>query len=157
MFKFLRRLIRGCPDVKLQVSYSHPLAKPPFRKRATDVGYDITAIQTVDLQPWIATSIKTGIHISAPPGWYYTIDGRSGLSDHNIISKRGIIDASYVGELDIKLFNFSDSIYTIKVGDRIAQIILCKQYTAEFEDVTQRGFDPEYSLRGENGFGSSGR
>jgi dUTPase len=51
--------------------------------------------------------------------------------------------------------NWNDSPYLIQGGDRIAQILLHKQYDAVFDIVEQ--FDPEYSHRGDHGFGSTGR
>jgi len=140
--------------VRLEVKFIHPDAKLPFRKRETDCGYDIYSIENKELTPNTATIVKTGILISAPPGFYYTIEGRSGLWMRGIFPNRGIIDATYTGEVVVSLVNVNDEPYQVAKGDRIAQIILHKQYDAEFRLVED--FSSCYNQRGESGFGSSG-
>ena len=142
-------------DVKMQVRLIDNNAKVPSRTRATDAGYDVYSVQDVVLMPGTATIVKTGVQISAPPGYYYTIEGRSSLWIKGIFPNRGIIDSTFCGELVVSLVNVSPSPFDIKVGDRIAQIILSKQYDADFEVVTE--FSAEYNQRGTNGFGSTGR
>ena len=72
-----------------------------------------------------------------------------------ITPNRGIIDATYCGEVIVSLVNISDEEYKVAVGDRIAQIILHKCYDAEFFVVDE--FSPSYNKRGTAGFGSSGK
>ncbi len=141
--------------IKLEVRMIHDLAKLPFRKRDTDVGYDIYSVEDKILTAQGATIVKTGIQISAPPGYYYTIEGRSSLWIRGIFPNRGIIDSTFCGEVVVSLVNVNDTPFEVKAGDRIAQIILSKQYDAEFEVVEQ--FSPLYNQRGVDGFGSTGR
>jgi dUTP pyrophosphatase len=141
--------------IKLEVRMIHDLAKLPFRKRDTDVGYDIYSVEDKVLTAQGATIVKTGIQISAPPGYYYTIEGRSSLWIRGIFPNRGIIDSTFCGEVVVSLVNVNDTPFEVKAGDRIAQIILSKQYDAEFEVVEQ--FSPLYNQRGVDGFGSTGR
>src|SRR5262245_62059932 len=165
--------------VRLEVQRLHPLAVLPVRARSTDAGYDIASIEQVLLPPisrpswwrrwwrrWWglqpesgvgarAVIVRTGIRISAPPGYYYTIDGRSSLWRCGVMPHRGIIDATYCGEVVVSLVNYTDQPYRIEVGQRIAQIVLHRQYHAIFEEVD--AFSPLYNQRGENGFGSTGK
>ncbi len=141
--------------VRLEIQRIHSDAKMPFRARATDAGYDISSIEDIDLPPGKATLVHTGIKIAAPPGWYYTIDGRSSLWMVGVEPNRGIIDSTYCGEVVVSLVNFAGEPYKVKKGERIAQVILHRQYDAEFEEVT--AFSPEYNQRGEKGFGSTGK
>ncbi len=143
------------PHVRLEVQRVHPDAKLPFRARGTDAGYDISSIEDKVLLPGTSTPVKTGIKIAAPPGWYYTIDGRSSLWIIGIEPNRGIIDSTYCGETVVSLINFGKEPYNVKKGERIAQVLLHRQYDGEFAEVEE--FSPEYNQRGEKGFGSTGK
>jgi dUTP pyrophosphatase len=141
--------------VKMQVRLIDPKAQLPTRTRTTDAGYDIYSIQDAMLAAKTATIVRTGIQISAPHGYYYTIEGRSSLWSRGIFPNRGIIDSTFCGELVVSLVNVNDVAFEVKTGDRIAQIILAKQYDAQFELVDE--FSAAYNQRGINGFGSTGR
>lgn len=140
--------------VRLEVQLVHPDAKIPTKKRDTDAGYDIYSVHDALLTPGGATLIHTGIKIAAPPGWYYTIEGRSSLWRIGVIPNRGIIDSTYCGEMVVSLVNFGEP-YRVEKGERIAQLILHRQYNADFVEVDE--FGPLYNQRGENGFGSTGK
>lgn len=141
--------------VRLECVKLHPDAIIPSKKRFTDVGYDVSSIKDYVLEPLSTISIDTGISLSAPPGYFYTVDGRSSLWSKGILPFRGIIDATYTGPLIVGLFNMSRNLYEIKKGDRIAQLILAPIIHADIEVVDQ--FSPRYNQRGSLGFGSSGR
>jgi dUTP pyrophosphatase len=156
----------GTPIVRMEAKLIHPGAKLPSRVRGTDAGYDIYSIESVTLPSvgWVpfwrkrrdrSTIVKTGICISAPPGYYYTIEGRSSLWSKGIVPNRGIIDSTYCGEVVVSLVNFSNRPYQINAGDRIAQILLHQQLDAHFEEVED--FSAEYNQRGKAGFGSTGK
>lgn len=141
--------------VRMECKFLADGAKVPHRKRSTDAGLDITGVQTVTIPAHGSRSVQTGIALSVHKGWYYTIEGRSGLGAKGIMPFRGIIDSTYHGELIVILMNFTDEDYTVNSGDRIAQIILHRQHDADITIV--RDFSPPYSDRGNAGFGSSGR
>jgi dUTP pyrophosphatase len=78
---------------------------------------------------------------------------RSGLAaKHSIDTGAGVIDADYRGEVKVILFNFSDTDFAIKEGDRIAQLVIERIYTPEVVVVEKL----EASVRGAGGFGSTG-
>jgi dUTP pyrophosphatase len=131
------------------------IPKLPFRKRITDAGYDIYAAEEAVLPPGRATMIRTGIVIAAPPGFYYTIEGRSSLWMRGIFPNRGIIDATYTGQVVVSLVNMTGESFQVNLHDRIAQIILHRQYDANFVQVDE--FSEVYNQRGQDGFGSSGK
>ena len=141
--------------VVMQCQLLHPEAKLPSKKRDTDAGYDLFSIMDAELSPKAATLVRTGICLSAPQGYYYTIEGRSSLWSVGIMPNRGIIDTGYTGEIWVSLVNYTDEVYRVHKGDRIAQILFHKQYDARFDLVNQ--FGPEYNHRGNHGFGSTGR
>jgi dUTP pyrophosphatase len=99
--------------------------------------------------------IPTGIAIALPPGFEAQIRPRSGLAfKHGIavINAPGTIDADYRGEIRIGLVNLGEEAYTVRRGDRVAQIILQKVYQAELEVVDTL----EETERNEGGFGHTG-
>lgn len=140
---------------RLECQLIHPEAKYPYRKRTTDAGHDIASIQDVVIPRLGMANVHTGIIVVAPEGWYYTVEARSSLWSKNIMPYRGIIDATYTGELRVAMLNSSEVDYPVKTGDRIAQIILHQVHDFDLAPVSE--FSPEYSQRGTDGFGSSGK
>jgi dUTP pyrophosphatase len=99
--------------------------------------------------------IPTGIAIALPPGFEAQIRPRSGLAfKHGIavINAPGTIDADYRGEIRIGVVNLGEKAYTVRRGDRVAQIIFQKVYRAELEVVDTL----EETERNEGGFGHTG-
>ena len=143
------------PTIRLECKLLREGAVVPNKKRFTDVGYDVSSIDDYTLPGYGTISVDTGIALSAPPGYYYTVDGRSSLWSKGILPFRGIIDATYTGPLIVGLFNMTPNPYIIKKGDRIAQLILAPIILADINIVSE--FSPRYNQRGEKGFGSSGR
>lgn len=141
--------------VNFQVRLVHPQAKLPFKARETDAGYDIYSVEDVEIRPLTYREVDTGIQLACPIGWYYTIDGRSSLHRAGIVASRGIIDATYNGTIFVQLYNKNSSTYHIKSGDRIAQFTVHRVHEVYFETVTD--FSDQYNIRGDMGFGSTGR
>ncbi len=101
--------------------------------------------------------IPTGIAISPEStGVVAILCARSGLSSKHGISLAngiGVIDSDYRGEISAVLRNNSDTPYTVTVGERIAQLMFMPVYTAKLIEVDEL----DETLRGEGGFGSTGR
>lgn len=142
-------------DVILEYKKLDIKAIPPFKKRRSDAAWDIATIEGNIIMPEEEVVFNTGLIVVAPIGYYYTIDGRSGLSKFKVKPFRGTIDATYQGQLLISLTNHSGKPYTVKDGDRIAQITIHKAVDAEFKEVNE--FSNKYQGRGTDGWGSSGR
>ena len=133
-----------------------PDAIPPVRKRMTDACYDIVSNVDVTIPPRGNVDISTGFSITVPRGWYFTVEGRSGLgARYRIVPFTGTIDACYIGELFVMLTNNTDASYDIKKGDRIAQLAVKEQI--DMEIIIVDAASAEYSHRGQEGFGSSGK
>jgi dUTP pyrophosphatase len=121
-------------------------------------GLDLRAMLAEDLtlQPGQTVLIPTGlaIHI-ADPGLAALILPRSGLGHkHGIVLGNlvGLIDSDYQGELMVSCWNRGSDAFTVKIGERLAQLVLVPVVQAHFELVEE--FDD--SLRGTGGFGHSG-
>jgi len=138
-----------CEFIKLD-----PRAIMPSRKLATDAGLDVYAIEEHTIPPNEVIQINTGIALVVPNGYYYTIEGRSGFWKHGIVPCRGIIDATYAGPVIIAVHNHSSVPFTIKPGERFAQLIMHRFVQVDITEVEK--IDDSYSDRGQAGFGSTG-
>ncbi|KAL3481175.1 dUTPase-like protein [Aspergillus californicus] len=128
-------------------------ATAPTRGSAFAAGYDLYSAKEITIPAKGKALVDTGLAIAVPEGTYGRIAPRSGLaSKHFIDTGAGVIDADYRGEVKVLLFNFSDVDFTIKEGDRVAQLILERIYTPEVMIVEELA----ESVRGAGGFGSTG-
>jgi dUTP pyrophosphatase len=132
-----------------------PDARLPWRGKPTDAGYDIASVVDLTILPGETATVSTGLELSVPEGYYWTMEGRSSLNKAKVFVVRPIIDATYTGEAEVILCNEGIEPYHIERGDRIAQILLHAVLNMEFMEVPQ--FSPAYSKRGRAGWGSSGR
>jgi len=131
----------------------------PLPKRHTpgSAGIDLHANirEPLVLKKGTRALIPTGIKIALPIGFEAQVRPRSGLAFKfgiTVLNTPGTVDADYRGELCALLINLGEEDYTIKRGDRIAQLIVAKVEMAEFYEADAL---PE-SLRGEGGYGSTG-
>ncbi|XIH62286.1 dUTP diphosphatase [Pantoea sp. SGAir0180] len=146
-------------DVKIldaRVGKAFPL---PTYATPGSAGLDLRACidDVMEIAPGTTTLIPTGlaIHI-ADPNLAAVILPRSGLGHkHGIVLGNlvGLIDADYQGQLMVSVWNRGQESFTLQPGDRMAQLVFVPVVQAEFNLVDE--FDA--SLRGEGGFGHSGR
>ena len=111
--------------------------------------------ESILLKPFQRLVVKTGLFISLQQGYEAQIRPRSGLAlkkGITVLNSPGTIDADYRGEIGVILINLSDSDFEINKGDRIAQMIIAKHETIEWEAVDKL----DGSVRGDKGFGSTG-
>lgn len=111
--------------------------------------------ESILLKPFQRLLVKTGLFISLQQGYEAQIRPRSGLAlkkGITVLNSPGTIDADYRGEIGVILINLSDSDFEINTGDRIAQMIIAKHETIEWEAVDKL----DDSVRGDKGFGSTG-
>ena len=139
----------------------------PTRAHARDAGLDVYAIEDAVLPANRITKLRTGIKMSIPEGWAFSVRPRSGMSLNTrmrIANAPGTIDANYHQEVGIIVDNIGNDDIQITEGMRIAQLVLEKVYVAEFEPVdnleeaiAEEGIASRANEKGEQGFGSSGR
>ncbi len=128
----------------------------PTRAHADDAGLDLYALEPVELWAGARAAVRTGIAVEIPPGQAGLVLPRSGLAERHgiaLVNAPGLIDPGYRGELRILLLNTDpDHPFTVRAGDRIAQLVLVRIETPDVVEV------PELtrSERGAEGFGSSG-
>jgi dUTP pyrophosphatase len=129
---------------------------PTYAKQG-DAGADLYSIEETILAPGQRALVKTGIAIALPEGYVGLVHPRSGLALKNgisVVNTPGTIDSGYRGEIGVVLINhdLSES-FTIKKGDRIAQLVIQKVEKAKFNIVEQL---PD-SQRSQGGYGSTGK
>ena len=120
-------------------------------------GMDVAAAveEKVILNPGDIKLIATGFAVSLPPDYELQVRPRSGLAIKHgiaIINAPGTIDADYRGEIKIGLINLGNVPFTIKRGDRIAQLILAPVRQARLRVVARL----DQTIRGTGGFGHTG-
>ena len=97
---------------------------------------------------------KTGLKIAIPAGYGVLFRDRSGLSAlHSIHVMAGVIDSTYRGEWKVALINLGNRPYQFVEGDRIIQAVIVPEFNLKFNEVDEL----DKTLRGETGFGASGR
>ncbi len=121
-------------------------------------GMDLCAAikQDLVLNKGDLTLIPTGFAIALPQGFEAQIRPRSGLAiKHGIglINSPGTIDTDYRGEIKVALINLGARPYTLRRGDRIAQMVIKKVYFARLDIVTQL----DQTQRNTGGFGHTGK
>ena len=112
--------------------------------------------QPITLGSLERTLIPTGLKIELPHGYEAQIRPRSGMAiKHGIsmINSPGTIDEDYRGEVKIATVNLSKEPYTIEPGERIAQMVIAKVEQPKIVPVVS----VSQTLRGEGGFGSTGK
>lgn len=137
----------------LKIKIINQNATIPSSANDGDAGYDISSCEDITVKARQRSIIKTGICIGVPKGTYGRIAPRSGLTTKKGIDVgAGVVDRSYTGEVCVILFNHSDIDFEVKIGDRIAQLILECIKTPDITVVDELC----ETIRGDKGFGSSG-
>lgn len=128
-------------------------AKMPTRAHTTDAGADLYARADTVIKARGSATFDTGVHVQIPSGYVGMLKSKSGLNVKYGLVSEGVIDSGYSGSIVVKLYNHSDSDYTVKAGEKISQLVIMPVWLGEFEAVEEF----EETERGNGGFGSSGR
>jgi dUTP pyrophosphatase len=141
-------------DCRITFKKTSHLAIIPSKNHSDDTGFDVYSVESIVIPARGSAVVSVGLTFSfIEPGYWVRVEGRSGLGfKHGISPHPGIIDSGYRGDAGIKLYNNTDSDYKVTVGDRIAQLVVYKNYsvTCEEGEVVE-------SERGAKGFGASGK
>lgn len=138
----------------IKIKKINDLARIPVRANSTDAGADLYSTESLIIPPLSRALVKTGLIIEIPENYYGRIAPRSGLAFKNGIDvMAGVIDSGYRNEVGVILYN-TDQFkgFEVKIGDRIAQLIIEAHYNFKFEESSELS-DTE---RGSGGFGSTG-
>lgn len=142
-----------------QLPHAEGLALPSYQT-AHAAGLDLLAAVSEDapmtLEPGQQTLVPTGLVIALPDGHEAQIRPRSGLAARHgvtVLNAPGTIDADYRGEIGVLLINHGAARFTIRRGERIAQLVIAPVVRAELVIATHL----TATDRGGGGFGSTGR
>ncbi len=129
----------------------------PVYKTEGSSGADVCAFleDSLVIPPGARELVPTGLFFEIPEGYEIQVRSRSGLALKNgviVLNSPGTIDSDYRGELKVILANFGAESFTVKNGDRIAQIILAQVSFANFVS----SLSISETERGSGGFGSTG-
>lgn len=156
----LREPARPIPSVAMEPSLVRakllrPGAKLPVRGTALASGFDVFACIDENIRlGQRPTLIPTGLALEVPAGLDAQLRPRSGLARQGILSTFGTLDADYRGEIMIALYTLAPDIeYTVKNGDRIAQLVITRLADITFAEVDELSD----TARGAGGHGSTGR
>jgi len=133
------------------------LAQIPAYATAHASGMDLQAAidKPVSIKPGQIRLLSTGLALEIPPGYEGQIRPRSGLAlkyGISIVNSPGTIDADYRGEIGIILINLGNKPFTIRPGDRIAQLVISPVIKAVMSPTTTL----KKTGRGQGGFGHTG-
>ena len=144
--------------IKVLIKKLNPSVELPSYKTNGASGMDLMAFlkKPINLEPGKSCLVSTGLTVAFPKEYEIQIRPRSGLAAKNnisVLNTPGTIDSDYRGELKIILFNHGSKNFIINNNDRVAQMILSPVIKMKLEETDEL---PE-SVRGEGGFGSTGK
>ena len=142
--------------MKIDIINKSPHALPSYQTNGS-AGMDLRAHLEKDivLKPLERSIIPTGLFMALPLGYEAQVRPRSGLAAKyglTVLNSPGTIDADYRGEIGVVLVNISNTDFTVKNGERVAQLVISKHARGEWVSV-QNLSD---TSRGSGGFGSTG-
>ena len=144
-------------SVDILITRLDPSVPLPAYAKPGDAGADLCSRIDAVIEPGERALIPTGISIALPNGYVALVHPRSGLAiKHGLsmVNTPGTVDAAFRGELQVILINHDPrEAFTIKKGDRIAQMIIQKVERAEFVEVSSL----PGTHRSDGGFGSTGK
>ena len=164
--------------IEVQFRRINKFAKRPLKLEDLDLGYDFFVVADEDFSvltekmapAFVATPDHCRASLAIPPGGNHMFrlgiqaaiqEGygcllwdRSGMGGKRLVHRfAGVIDGGYRGEWMTRLFNFSNEVQVVHEGDRIVQGVLTEVINGTWDEVDEL----PASVRGESGFGSSGR
>ena len=144
--------------VKVLIKKLDPKVTLPSYKTKGASGMDLIAFvkEKIVVKPQTSALIPTGLSIAFSENYEIQIRPRSGLAAKNnisVLNSPGTIDSDYRGELKIIIFNHSNHDFIVNNNDRVAQMVLTPIAKMELEEANEL---PK-TLRGEGGFGSTGK
>jgi dUTP pyrophosphatase len=145
-------------DVR-QLPHGQGLPLPAYQT-ADAAGLDLLAAVPEEAPLVLASGkcamVPTGLTIALPPGYEAQVRPRSGLAAKHgvtVLNSPGTVDADYRGEINVLLINHGEAAFSIRRGERIAQMVIAPVVQAELVPATALSS----TERGSGGFGSTGR
>jgi dUTP pyrophosphatase len=143
-------------DLSIELHRLDPGLPVPRYAHPGDAGADLHSAVELTLEPGERSLVPTGVALAIPDGWVGLVHPRSGLAARHgisMVNAPGTVDAGYRGEVLVNLVNLDPrEAFTIRRGDRIAQLVVQQVGRAAFVEVDSLDATP----RGDTGHGASG-
>tara|TARA_Y100000992_G_scaffold209199_1_gene143453 strand:+ start:1598 stop:2035 length:438 start_codon:yes stop_codon:yes gene_type:complete len=144
--------------VKILIKKLDQDVKLPEYKTDGASGMDLLAFikEPINVRSKTSSLVPTGLSVAFSEKYEIQIRPRSGLAAKNsisILNTPGTIDSDYRGEIKVIIYNHGNTDFIINNGDRIAQMVLSPVVKMDLEETN----DLPETLRGEGGFGSTGK
>ena len=144
--------------MKVRVNKVSSTAVLPSRGSSSAAGYDLYADlpEEIQIRPHETVTVDTGLQFELPEGYFAGIFARSGIAAREGLRPAncvGICDSDYRGNYMVALHNDSNEVRTVKVHEKIAQMIVMPYMMLEFEEAEELST----TARGDGGFGSTGK
>ena len=147
----------GGQGVTLEYTYKSVNPEPSYAY-PTDSGFDLRANENVSFSGFERKLVSTGLYVNIPEGYEIQVRPKSGLAINkglSVLNTPGTVDQGYTGEIKVIVINMSNHPQEIKIGDKIAQAVLCPVVQGKLVNL-KRVLNVEEKDRGDNGFGSTG-
>lgn len=144
------------PEITVKVLRAHPELQVPVYHTEGAAGCDVRAAEKFSIWSRDRKLIPTGLSFEIPLGYECQIRPRSSLARHHgviVFNSPSTIDCDFRGELQVLLYNTSDTVFNAEKGDRIAQLVFAPVTRAKFVVVTELS----ETQRGTGGWGSTGK
>ena len=144
---------------KIEIKYCKfsEFGKVPAKATQGSAGYDLFASHAKTILPGTSGKISLDLNWAIPTGFCGRIISRSSLALlDSIVIVGGLIDSDFRGVVQVICFNHSQKAFTVKEGERIAQIVFMRKYEADFVEVDSIKELGE-TERQKGGFGSTGK
>lgn len=139
--------------MKFKVKKLHNDTVVPVRAHKEDAGMDLFAYGEHTIAPHKTVKIPLGFACEIEEGYVGLIWDKSSIGSQGMKTLGGVVDAGYRGEVMVAIHNLTEESYTFLHGHKVAQMLIQKVELCPVEEVSEL----ESSIRGEGGFGSTGK
>lgn len=142
-------------SIEVKFKKLHQEAQLPIYATEEAAGMDVRSVADMAIGKGQYAMIPTGLSVEIPKGWELQVRPRSGLAAKNgvtVLNSPGTVDSDYRGEIKVLLINHGEYTFSVKSGDRIAQLVLAKAPQASIVEVKEIAV----TERNSGGFGSTG-
>ena len=151
-FEFLKM----AEQISIKYFEESEFSKKPEQATEESAGYDLYAADTITILPKTAQTIPLDLRFAIPARFFGQVFPQSSILVNQLVTvDGGVIDSDFQGIVKAILVNLSDKTFTVRVGDRIAQLIILEKYNLNFEKVGERILLGG-TKRNSSGFGSTG-
>ena len=131
-------------------------AKEPVKATEEAAGYDLFGAEAKAIIPNKSETVCLDLRWAIPKGFFGNVFPRSSMiKNHYVTVDAGLIDSDYRGLIYVVLTNNSDKAFTVRTGERIAQVVLLEKFNVQFVKVNKQE-ELGTTKRGSGGFGSTG-